>query len=105
MSFDQQHIAFPRLFGAPAYARPPAPVEVGVRPFDPDELPIVAEQTPEERAATEALLGSLAFGLVGSVGSIGSAGTSAAPQAPDQSLAPHPFSLKRLTDLLHHRSD
>lgn len=36
--------------GAPAYARPPSAIEPAARPFDPDALPILAEQTPEERA-------------------------------------------------------
>jgi hypothetical protein len=46
---EQQHIALPKLYGAPAYARPPgAPAEIA-RPFDPDELPIEAFRTDEER--------------------------------------------------------
>ena len=63
MSIDEQHVAFPKLRGAPADARPPVPVPVPVqvpatpRPIDPDELPLLAEQTPEERALMEALLG------------------------------------------------
>ncbi len=51
MSIDEQHIALPQLYGAPAYARPTVVVEKAVeRPFDPDELPIAADQTDEERA-------------------------------------------------------
>jgi hypothetical protein len=46
---DEQHIALPHLYGAPAYARPPHPVTGVERPFDPDELPIEAYQTDEER--------------------------------------------------------
>ena len=46
---DRGHVALPKLYGAPAYARPPVvatqPVE---RPFDPDELPLEAELTHEE---------------------------------------------------------
>ncbi len=52
---DEQHIAVPKLYGAPAYARPPAPVATAPRPFDPDELPIEAHQTPEEREFTSSL--------------------------------------------------
>ena len=51
---DEQHIALPQLYGAPAYARPPAVVE-GERPFDPDELPIEAFQTDEEREFSSTL--------------------------------------------------
>ena len=50
MSIDEQHIALPKLYGAPAYARPALPVDVTPRPFDPDDLPIEAAQTEEDRA-------------------------------------------------------
>ncbi|MEX1171858.1 MAG: hypothetical protein WEG56_04505 [Chloroflexota bacterium] len=49
MSIDEQHVALPKLYGAPAYARPPAPVATTARPFDPDDLPIEAVMTDEER--------------------------------------------------------
>jgi hypothetical protein len=52
---EQQHVAMPKLYGAPAYARPPAPVEEERRPFDPDDLPIAAHQTEEERVLVESL--------------------------------------------------
>ena len=46
---EQPHIALPKLYGAPAYARPAPIVEESPRPFDPDDLPIEAIQTDEER--------------------------------------------------------
>jgi hypothetical protein len=49
VSTDEQHVALPKLFGAPAYARPVAPVATVPRPFDPDDLPIDAFQTQDER--------------------------------------------------------
>ncbi len=49
MSIDEQHIALPKLYGAPAYARPAPVVDIGPRPFDPDDLPIEAFQTEDER--------------------------------------------------------
>ena len=49
MALDEQHLALPQLYGAPAYARPAPVVLPSVRPFDPDDLPIEAIQTPEER--------------------------------------------------------
>jgi hypothetical protein len=53
---DDQHIALPKLYGQPAYARPTviptAPVE---RPDDPDDLPLEAVQTAEERELAEQL--------------------------------------------------
>jgi len=42
-------MALPKLYGAPAYARPPRPVSDADRPFDPDDMPLEAEQTSEER--------------------------------------------------------
>ncbi|MCJ7709323.1 MAG: hypothetical protein MUQ32_00685 [Chloroflexi bacterium] len=46
---DLGHSALPKLFGAPAYARPPVvPAKPVERPFDPDDLPIEAELTGEE---------------------------------------------------------
>ena len=49
MSLEEQHVALPKLYGAPAYARPPKVAPLADRPFDPDELPIEAYQTEEER--------------------------------------------------------
>ena len=40
MSIDGHHIALPKLYGAPAYARPPATVSATTRPVDPDQLPL-----------------------------------------------------------------
>ena len=51
MSIEERHVALPKLYGAPAYARPPAPVVTGPRPFDPDELPLEVYQTADEREA------------------------------------------------------
>jgi len=49
VSIDERHVALPKLYGAPAYARPPVPVVAAPRPFDPDELPLTHYQTEEER--------------------------------------------------------
>ena len=57
MALDEQHVALPKLYGAPAYARPSRPVEVAERPLDPDDLPIAAFQTDEEREIAETLAG------------------------------------------------
>jgi hypothetical protein len=47
---DQVHIALPKLYGAPAYARPKAVAVATVdRPFDPDSLPLESMQTDAER--------------------------------------------------------
>ena len=55
VSIDEQHIALPKLYGAPAYARPAAPVATAPRPFDPDDLPIEAVMTDEERELASSL--------------------------------------------------
>ena len=49
MSLEDPHVALPKLYGAPAYARPPKVAPATEKPFDPDELPIAAFQTDEER--------------------------------------------------------
>ncbi len=55
MSIDEQHVALPKLYGGPAYARPAAPVATQPRPFDPDDLPIEAFQSEEDRAVASSL--------------------------------------------------
>lgn len=50
MSIDEQHVALPKLYGAPAYARPQSYSATVERPFDPDDLPIEAYQSEEDRA-------------------------------------------------------
>ena len=47
---QQQHVALPHLYGAPAYGRPPRPIDDTPRPFDPDALPLLADMSAEERA-------------------------------------------------------
>jgi hypothetical protein len=51
VAIDEQlhHVALPALYGAPAYARPAPIAAQAARPFDPDDLPIEAVQTDEER--------------------------------------------------------
>ena len=54
MSIDEQHVALPKLYGQPAYARPPRPVDLTPKPFDPDELPLQGYMTEEERMIASA---------------------------------------------------
>ena len=93
MAIDEQHVALPKLYGAPAYARPPRPVPVDLeKPFDPDDLPIEVEMTPEERELA-ATLPAHAYA---------SGGHSTAKRAPADgasgvpTLQPKPLSLKAL---------
>ena len=57
MALDEQqhHVALPKLYGAPAYARSAPVVAETPRPLDPDDLPIDAIQTPEERELVASL--------------------------------------------------
>ena len=56
MSIDERPVALPKLYGAPAYARPPvSPVAPTPRPFDPDQLPLTVYQTEEERRYADLL--------------------------------------------------
>ena len=55
MAIDEPHVALPKLYGAPAYARPAPVVEQTPRPLDPDDLPIEAVRTNEEQEIAEAL--------------------------------------------------
>lgn len=55
MSIEEQHVALPKLYGAPAYARPPKVAATVDRPFDPDDLPIEAFQSEEDRAFAASL--------------------------------------------------
>ena len=55
MAIEEQHVALPKLYGAPAYARPLRIVPDAERPFDPDDLPIEAVQTDEEREIAASL--------------------------------------------------
>jgi hypothetical protein len=43
LTYDEHHFAMPKLYGAPAYARPPRTLaEETPRPPDPDDLPLEA---------------------------------------------------------------
>jgi len=57
MSAEEEHVALPHLYGAPAYARPPSIVAPTIV-LDPDDLPLAVEQTLEEREVAERLLAS-----------------------------------------------
>lgn len=96
MSIDEQHIALPKLYGAPAYARPPAPVAVTPRPFDPDDLPLTVHQNDDEREITSSLAG-MAYLTNRTVG-FGSNGTSTSTGA--NHLQPRSLSLRAIAGRL-----
>jgi len=73
----------PKLFGAPPYARPTVPVIKVERPFDPDDLPIQAVMTDEERELLE-----------------NGPALHAMPEPVDPEPASRPFSLRVITSRL-----
>jgi hypothetical protein len=89
VAIDEQHVALPKLYGAPAYARPPRPAAEVRRPLDPDDLPIEAVMTDEERDFAASLpAGAYAPGVDLHDGSTAS--------PPELSLMPRPLSLRAL---------
>jgi len=91
LAIDEQHVALPKLYGAPAYARPPRQLtDEADRPFDPDDLPIEVLQTPEEREFAAALPAHT-YAPGGYTAPKPSTGSAGAP-----SLQPKPLSLKAL---------
>ncbi len=58
MSIDEQpHVALPKLYGQPAYARLPRAFDPTPRPPELDDLPIEAVQTDEEREVAAVIRG------------------------------------------------
>ncbi|HKG56636.1 MAG TPA: hypothetical protein VKA85_05275 [Candidatus Limnocylindrales bacterium] len=94
VSTEEQHVALPKLYGAPAYARPPVQTEAKPRPFDPDEMPITAFQTEDERE----LLDSLPPRAFAPGGIVVERGRGAARQT--SSLLGRPFGLRALAGRL-----
>jgi hypothetical protein len=52
---EQQHVALPKLYGQPAYARPTRQAGEVPRPFDPDDLPLQTALSEEERSWVDSL--------------------------------------------------
>jgi hypothetical protein len=95
VAIEEQHVALPKLYGAPAYARPPRPVAVEDRPLGPDDLPIEAIQTPEERELASALPAH-AYAAGGSRPTGQNAAYPATPSGQVPQLRPKPLSLRAL---------
>jgi hypothetical protein len=96
VAIDEQHVALPKLYGAPAYARPVAVVEATVeKPFDPDDLPIEAFQTPEERYLA-ATVPARSYAPGGGHRTGQAAAFPATPSGQTPQLRPKPLSLRAL---------
>jgi len=96
VSIDEQHVALPALYGAPAYARPQAAAPAKVRPFDPDALPLEVHQTDEEREFT-ATLPARAY----APGGADLYAPSASGSTGSDSRGARPFSLRAIAERLH----
>ena len=93
---EQQYVALPKLYGAPAYARPPRPVETQERPFDPDDLPLEAFRTVEDS--------DLAASVDARPGAEDRLASAPVDQTvPGSALEPRPFSLKGLAHRIRPR--
>ena len=58
--------AMPKLYGAPAYARPPAaPVNPVERPEDPDDLPLEAERSADDEGSPVEVTSGVPSGVQG----------------------------------------
>lgn len=99
MSIDEQHVALPKLYGAPAYARPALVVAEGPRPFDPDDLPIEAFQTDGERELA-ATLPARAWAPGGIVLDRHEARGHQGTDQPPAGLRPRPLSLRAIAGRL-----
>ena len=90
---EEQHVALPKLVGKPSYARPAAAVAHTPRPFDPDDLPLEADQTEDERE----LVSTLPARAYAPGGGLGYATEEEPRQQPTEPvLQPRPFLLKAL---------
>jgi hypothetical protein len=96
VAIDEQHVALPKLYGAPAYARPVLPVELTPRPVDPDDLPIEAFRTDEEQELVEALP-AYSFGSGGAQATGQRAAYPAALDGGAPQLRPKTLSLRAIT--------
>jgi hypothetical protein len=96
---EKQHVALPKLYGQPAYARPPRQAGASARPFDPDDLPLEGAQTSEERAWISSLP-ARAYRPGGGLTMGGTDGGSTTAAGHDSSLAGRPFRLKMLAGKL-----
>lgn len=100
MAIDEQHVALPKLYGAPAYARPATPTTTAPRPFDPDDLPIEAVQTDEEREIA-ASLPAHAY----APGGTPTRPSARTPLGEEPSLRPRPLSLRSLAGRILGQAD
>ncbi len=89
---EEQYVALPKLYGAPAYARPPRLMEESPRPIDVDDLPLEAFRELAESV------------MHAGAGADGSNGTSNGDGNGHATLQARPFSLHSLSRFLSGKS-
>lgn len=99
---DRGQGALPKLYGAPAYSRPPAVVAARAEPLrSPDDLPLEAERTVEERDLAQHLVAGPSVGTATTgpapvpARSHGAAGVAEPPAAPQPRRSGGPAPLAR----------
>lgn len=95
MSAEEHHVALPKLYGAPAYARPPRSSDPIERPVDPDDLPLEVERTAEETEFASRIAGSAYAPILVSPTN---------GHAHHREIPAHPFRLRTLTGKLFRNS-
>ena len=96
---EEQHIALPKLYGAPAYGRPPrAVVEAAPRPPDPDDLPLEVFRTFGDPSGSNGGSGELPVPHTNGSGNGGVAVAEGEPR-----LEGRPFSLRSLSRFISRR--
>jgi hypothetical protein len=89
---EEQYVALPKLYGAPAYARPPKLVPDSPRPVDVDDLPLEAFRDEPDG------------GLLMSASADGSNGNGHGDGDGHETIQARPFSLKTLSRFLSSKS-
>ena len=91
---EHKHLALPKLYGAPAYARPSVPHAPIERPFDPDDLPLVNAMSGEDLEVPEPAPAADR----GVPGPAPAADREEPGSAPKPELTARPFSLRAIVD-------
>jgi hypothetical protein len=95
---EEHHVALPKLYGAPAYARPNRPVDETPRPLDEDDLPLEAFRALDDGSGLD---GGAPAGLNGGAPMGSNGGGAVADDEPR--LEPRPFSLRSLSRFISGR--
>jgi len=100
VSTEEHHVALPKLYGAPAYARPPMALEAAERPPNIDDLPLEAFRTEEDLQVAWTIVGSSNGGQA----AVAVADGHGRSDGHGPRLDPRPFSLRSLSRFLSGRS-